>query len=186
MRVLPFVPKVGVVYLSKGSSEQAAMEVIEVKRHLDGRVERFACRLVVRERHVAVLRFDHERRRMAGGFELPAGGRTYGFFWPRRSYVLYRILGPDGALILHRFDVAESVRLSEREVSYLDLLLDVLVDPAGRVRVEDEDHVEEYARRGLLSKAQQARIERAKALLLRRHSAIEREAARLLEGIRAV
>jgi len=162
------------------------MDVIEVKRHLDGRVERFACRLVARERHVAILRFDHRGRRMAGGFELPAGGRTYGFFWPRRAYVLYRIVGPDGALIVHRFDVVESVRLGEREVSYLDLLLDVLVDPAGRVRVEDEDHVADCSRRGLLSKPQQARIGRAKMLLLRRHNAIEREAARLLARIGAL
>ncbi|MEX1253637.1 MAG: DUF402 domain-containing protein [Dehalococcoidia bacterium] len=159
------------------------MEVIEVKRHLDGRVERFACRLVARERRVAVLRFDHQRRRTAGGFELPAGGRTYAFLWPRRSYVLYRILGPDGALILHRFDVVEGVRLGDGEVSYLDLLLDVLVDPAGRVRVEDEDHVADFARRGLLSKARQARIERAKTLLRRRHRAVEREAARLLASL---
>jgi hypothetical protein len=178
------------VYLARGqvstSEVTRPVEVIEVKRHLDGRVERFGCRLVARERHLAVLRFDHERRRMAGGFALPAGGRTYGFFWPRRPYVLYRIVGPDGALILHRFDVVEGVRLSEGEVSYLDLLLDVLVDPAGSARVEDEDHVKEYARRGLLSKAQRERIERAKALLLRRHGVIEREAARLLARIGAL
>jgi predicted RNA-binding protein associated with RNAse of E/G family len=167
-------------------SANSPAEVAEVKRHLDGRVERFACRLVAREPDVAVLRFDHRRRRVAGGFVLPAGGRTYGFFWPRRPYVLYRITGPDGALILQRFDVVEGVRLGEREVSYLDLLLDVLVDPSGHVRVEDEDHVADYARRGLLSKARRARIERATAVLLRRHTAIEREAARLLARLGAL
>jgi predicted RNA-binding protein associated with RNAse of E/G family len=162
------------------------MTITEVKRHLDGRVERFACTLVAREPHVAVLRFDHRRRLVAGGAVFPAGGRTYGFFWPRRPYLLYRITGPDGTLILHRFDVVEGVRLGEDEVSYLDLLLDVLVDPSGRVRVEDEDHVVGYVRRGLLSNARQARIERAKAVLLKRHRAIEREAARLLERLGAL
>jgi predicted RNA-binding protein associated with RNAse of E/G family len=161
-------------------------QVTEVKRHLDGRVERFSCVLVAREPHIAVLRFDHQRRLVAGGAVFPAGGRTYGFFWPRRPYVLYRITGPGGALILHRFDVVEDVRLGEREVSYLDLLLDVLVDPSGNVRVEDEDDVAEYARRGLLSDARQARIERAKAVLLGRHAAIEREAVRLLARFGAV
>ncbi len=152
-------------------------EVTEVKRHLDGRVERFACELVARERHRAVVLFYHRERREAGGFVLPAGGRTYGFFWPRRPYLLYRILGPDGALILHRFDVVEGVRLGEREVSYTDLLLDLLVDPAGGLRVEDEDHVEAFARRGLLSSAQLGRIGRAKTVLLHRHRAIAREGA---------
>ena len=162
------------------------VEITEVKRHLDGRVERFACRLVARRPHVVVLRFDHKARRRAGGFTLLAGGRTYGFYWPKRPYVLYRILAPDGALIVHRFDVVEGVRLAESEVSYTDLLLDVLVDPMGRVRVEDEDHVADHARRGLLTPAQRERIERAKAVLLRRHGAIEREAMGLLEEAGAV
>ena len=158
------------------------MRVVEVKRHLDGRVERFDCRLVLRRPQMAVLRFDHPARLRAGGFVLPAGGRTFGFFWRRRPYVYYRIEGPDGRLILHRFDVVEEVRLADAEVSYTDLLLDVLVDPSGVARVEDDDDVVEYARRGLLSASQQARIERAQSLLLRRHAAIEREAGRLLAG----
>ena len=159
------------------------MRVVEVKRHLDGRVERFDCRPVLRRPQLAVLRFDHRARLRAGGFVLPAGGRTFGFFWRRRPYVYYRIEGPDGQLILHRFDVVEEVRLAAEEVSYTDLLLDVLVEPSGVVRVEDDDHVAEYARRGLLSATQLARIARARALLLRRHAAIEREANRLLAGV---
>ena len=158
------------------------MRVVEVKRHLDGRVERFDCGLVLRRTHLAVLRFDHRARLRAGGVVLPAGGRTFGFFWRRRPYVYYRIEGPDGQLILHRFDVVEEVRLADEEVSYMDLLLDVLVDPSGVVRVEDDDHVVEHARRGLLSAAQRARIQRARALLLRRHAVIAREAGRLLAG----
>lgn len=160
------------------------MKVAEVKHHLDGRVERFECQLVLRLPHVAILRFDHKRRRKAGGSELPASGRTHGFFWPRRPYVMYRIAGPDGRLILHRFDVVEDVRLTEREVSYTDLLLDFLVGADGRATIEDEDHVASYARRGLLSTAQLARIDRARRILLRRHAEIAREAERLLAGRR--
>ncbi len=156
------------------------MRVTEIKRHLDGRVERFDCRLVVRRPHVAVLRFDHSGERRAGGLTLPAGSRTYGFFWRRRPYVLYRIVGPDGALIAHRFDVVEDVRLHEREVSYTDLVLDIWVGQRGGTLVEDEDELAGYARRGLLSTAQRARIGRTRVLLLHRHAAIAREAARLL------
>ena len=90
------------------------------------------------------------------------------------------MLGPHGRLIAHRFDVVEDVRLAERDVSYTDLLLDVWVDPQGNARVEDEADVLEYARRGRLSAARQERIDRTRALLLRRHAAITREAARLL------
>jgi predicted RNA-binding protein associated with RNAse of E/G family len=155
--------------------------ITETKRHLDGRVERFRCRLALRRPHLAVLRFDHARARRSGPLLIPRGSRTYGFFWPRRPYSLYRIADPRGRLIAHRFDVVEEVRLSETEDSYLDLLLDIWVAPDGTVQVEDEDEVVEHARRGLLSKAQRARIERARALLWRRHRAIAAEAARLLQ-----
>jgi hypothetical protein len=156
------------------------VRITEVKRHLDGRVERFLCRLVLRRPHLVIVRFDHTTDRRAGGFLLPAGSRSFGFFWRRRPYLLYRMIGPDGRLIAHRFDIVEDVRLAERDVSYTGLLLDVWVDPQGNARVEDEDEVLDYARRGQLSAAQQERIERTRALLLRRHPTITREAARLL------
>ncbi len=162
------------------------MRITEVKRHLDGRVERFECLLVSRRPHVIVLRFDHRRARRAGGRLIPAGSRSYGFVWRRRAYVLYRMVDAEGRLIAHRFDVVEDVRLGEQEVSYTDLLLDIWVDPRGRVRVEDEDELADCARRGLLSAAQRTRIERVRALLHRRHGAIAREAAKLLAQAEAV
>ncbi len=161
------------------------MRITEVKRHLDGREERFACDLVLRRPHVAVLRHVSERARYASGFRIPAGSRTLGFFWPRRPYVLYRIEAPSGALIVHRFDVVEDVRIAGGEVSYRDLLLDVCVDPAGRAAVDDEDEVADSARRGALSRAQAERIDATRALLLRRHGAIVREAVRLIRGVDA-
>ena len=156
------------------------MRCAEVKRHLDGRIERFDCRLVLHRPNVAVLRFDHRSERRAGGFVPPRRSRTFGFFWRRRPYLLYRIEGPNGALIAHRFDVVEDVRLERREVSYTDLLLDLWVGPQGSVLIEDEDEALEHVRRGLLSTAQQARIERTRALLLRRWPTLVREAAAIL------
>jgi len=126
--------------------------------------------------------FRHRRGRSTGGFHFPRGSRTYGFFWRRRSYSLYRMTGPGGRLIAHRFDVLEDCRISESEVSYVDLVLDIWVAADGAVQVEDEDEVAGHAARGLLSKAQQRRIERTRDLLVRRHAAILREAERLLEA----
>lgn len=159
------------------------MRITEVKRHVEGGAYRFECELVLRQRHLVVVLFRHWRGRSAGGFPIPRGSSTHGFFWSRRPYSVYRIVGPNGGLIAHRYDIVEDVRLGEREVSYLDLLLDVWVAPDGTVLVEDEDEVADYARRGLLSRAQRGRIERARALVLRRHPAVAREAARLLERL---
>ncbi|MDZ4278541.1 MAG: hypothetical protein U1B78_05325 [Dehalococcoidia bacterium] len=82
--------------------------ITEIKRHLDGRVERFDCRPVLRRPHVAVIRYDHERERRMGGFVIPAGSRTFGFFWRRRPYSLYRIEDQRRRLIAHRFDVVRT------------------------------------------------------------------------------
>ena len=156
------------------------MRITEVKRHPDGAEHRFDCELVLRRPHLVVALFEHPHGRSADGFDIPAGSRTHGFFWSRRPYSLYRIAGPDGALIAHRYDIVEDVRLGDREVSYLDLLLDIWVAPDGAVLVEDEDDVAAWRKAGLLSAEQVARIERAQALVLRRHRSIASEAARLL------
>jgi predicted RNA-binding protein associated with RNAse of E/G family len=126
--------------------------------------------------HLAVLLFPHPGERLAGGFLFPAGSRTYGFFWSRRHYLLYMLHGPDGALIAHRFDVVDEVRLRPGRVEYLDLALDVWVDPSGRAWTEDEDEVIELASRGLLSPQRLALIERTKRLLLARHHRIAAKA----------
>ncbi|MEX0785187.1 MAG: DUF402 domain-containing protein [Dehalococcoidia bacterium] len=160
------------------------MEIVEVKRHPDGGEDRFACELVVRLPRVAVVRFVHWRGRSHGGFSIPRGSVTHGFFWPRRRYSLYRMAAPDGVPIADRYDIVEDARVSEREVSYLDLLLDIWIAPDGRVIVEDEDEVRDFAQRGLLSREQLATIDRARDLVLRRHRAIAREADELLAAAR--
>ncbi|MEX2159473.1 MAG: DUF402 domain-containing protein [Dehalococcoidia bacterium] len=155
------------------------MRITETKRHLDGSEHQFECELVLRRPDIVVVRFDHWEGRSAGGFDIPRGSRTDGFFWRRRHYSLYRMTGPDARPIADRFDIVEDVRFEESEVSYLDLLVDVWVAPDGTVLVEDEDEVEDHLARGLLSQAQRDRIERTAALLKRQHRRIIYEAARL-------
>ena len=132
---------------------------------------------------LAVLLFPHPSERRAGGFLFPAGSRTYGFFWARRHYQLYALHAPDGALIAHRFDVVDDVRLRPDRVEYLDLALDIWVDPYGRAWTEDEDEVAELASQGLLSPARLAIIERTKRLLLARHPRIVAEAREELKRL---
>jgi len=152
---------------------------IEVKRHLDGRAERFDCALLLRQPHLIVVRFDHNCGRRLSGIRIPAGSRSYGFVWRRRPYVLYRIEGPDRGLLAHRFDVVEHVRFGEGEVSYMDLILDIWVMPDGWTSIEDEDEVAATTRAGLLSLDQRRRIGATKSLLLRRWRRIVREAETL-------
>ena len=154
----------------------ARPEILEVKRFPEGRQETYRCRALAMSPRLAVLLFPHPSERRAGGFVFPKGSRTYGFFWARRHYLLYVLRGPDGALIAHRFDVVDEVRLRPGLVEYLDLALDVWADPSGRAWVEDEDEVADLASRGLLSRRQLALIENTKRLLLTGHRRIAAEA----------
>ncbi len=156
------------------------MRFTEVKRHLDGRVERHSLRLVLRRPHLVVAFYEFARGLRTDGFTFPRGSVTYGFFWKRRPYVMYRMLDPQGRLVANRFDVVEDVHLGEREVSYRDLLLDIWIDASGMIQIADEDDVADARREGVLSNAQLARIERTRGLLLRRHRTITTEAERLL------
>ncbi len=158
---------------------------VEIKRHSDGSEHRYNCELQHLQSRVAVVLFRHWSERSSGGFLFPPGGRTYGFFWPRRAYSLYRMTGPDGQLIAHRFDVLENCRLSPTGVSYLDLLFDVWVGADGVVQVEDEDDVTAWAAAGLISPLQTRRIAETGALIERDHPRIIREAAQLLRGRRS-
>ena len=156
------------------------MQIEEVKRHLDGRVERHSLRLVLRRPHVVVALYEFARGFSRDGFAFPRGSSTYGFFWNRRPYVMYHMLDPQGQLVANRFDVVEDVRLGERAVSYRDLLLDIWFGADGTTLVADEDEVDKARRSGTISAAQLHRIERTRALLLRRHNLIAAEADRLL------
>lgn len=158
------------------------MRVYEIKRQVDGREERFTLRLVRRAPHLLIATYRLPKALHADGFELPRGGVSYGFFWARRPYIMYRLLDREGGLIANRFDVVDGLRIDERGVSYTDLLLDAWSTPDGELHFEDEDEVADATRAGLLSREQRRRIDRARGLIGRRHRLIAREAAFLLDA----
>lgn len=156
------------------------MRISEIKRHIDGSEERYTLTQIHRARHAVIAEYRFKRTYVRDGFTIPRGGKTYGFFWELRPYVMYRILDPEGGLVAHRFDVVEDVRLAERGVSYTDLLLDIWVRPDGTAQVEDEDEVEAARKDGVLSAEDVDQIDRVRDLILRRHRVIIRDAISLL------
>jgi hypothetical protein len=149
----------------------------EVKHHFDGRTEEWSCQAITVTDDLAAVRF----RLPDPVSDVPAGTLTLGFFWRDRTYNLYRFLSADGEPFGYRFDVVTDVRIEPDRVEYLDLLLDVRVLPDGTVRVEDEEEVEEAARRGLLSPEQDSIIGRTREHLLDQHAHIVDEALRLVD-----
>ncbi|MCO5201746.1 MAG: DUF402 domain-containing protein [Chloroflexi bacterium] len=81
---------------------------------------------------------------------MPAGSVSYGYFWARRPYNVYRWLRADGTLIAHRFDAVTEVRIAGDSVRYRDLALDWWALPDGTLLEEDRDELEGLAASGAL------------------------------------
>ncbi|MSQ42150.1 MAG: DUF402 domain-containing protein [Dehalococcoidia bacterium] len=155
--------------------------VVEVKQRLDGRVERFDCELVERDRTRAVILFRIERP-VFGLREAPLD--SYGVFWRRRPYGCYHIVRPaDGSPVVTRFDVVRDVELdAPGEVRYVDLLLDLRVE-RGAARWEDEAELAAAMRAGRIDASDHARVQRARRVLERGHVRITAEVRRLLRAL---
>ena len=151
--------------------------ITEVKRHLDGREERFETEFVYRARGALTVLY-----RMP---ESPWGPvDSYGCYWVDRTYVCYHMVRPEGAPdagreVVTRFDVARDIEITEDEVRFRDLLLDLVVE-GGAPHWEDEDEVEQAAESGLLTRADAAYVVRARRTLEQGHGRIVRDIRWLL------
>jgi hypothetical protein len=129
--------------------------VIERKVKPGGVVREYACTLAHRGRSLMVVRFGLP----AGGamfkpqFDVPPGSSSLGFFWMRRPFNLYRMRGPDGAVLGHRMDALTDVQFGADAVTYRDLALDWWVLADGTLIEEDRDEMDGLVATGVLSKA---------------------------------
>src|SRR5690348_6252356 len=94
----------------------------EIKRTLDGREQSFETALIAATPRLAIVRFEFTGSTYAnaGGFSIPAGSYTTGFFWRDRTYNLYHICQAGGSPIADRFDVVEGVRIRRDGVQFTD------------------------------------------------------------------
>ena len=154
------------------------MTITEIKRHVDGREERFTCSLLYRDAQAMVIRFVAQpgsrfHRLMA---------HSDGFFWVGRPYIMYRIVGHDGAVAGYRFDAARDVRFGHDYVEFTDLLLDFRVAPDGSFTVEDEDELEAALALGVIEETDYDLAYLARELVEAEFAAIAAEAEALAGG----
>lgn len=119
----------------------ALPEILEVKRTLDGREERFQCRLIEGDQRQAVVLFVAPAGMRVHGIDLPAGTVTFGHFWTDRLYNVYHWLDGRSGTIAFYFNLADQTVIEAARLEWRDLTIDVLATPAGRVDVLDEDEL---------------------------------------------
>ena len=136
-------------------------EILELKRTLDGREKRFACRLIEGDRSQAVVLFISPVAMHVHGLDLPAGTVTFGHFWTDRLYNVYHWLDERGRTIGFYFNLADQTVIEDARLEWRDLTLDILATPDGRLEVLDEDELPLD-----LDAATRARIEEARRSIL--------------------
>ena len=117
------------------------LPITERKTRFDGSVQEFACRaLLVEPGKRAVIRYDLTRDWHVGGMVFPKGGYTAGHFWADRPYNVYHWLDR-GRTLAYYFNVGLVDEISDTQVAWRDLIIDVLVKPDGAIDILDEDEV---------------------------------------------
>jgi len=143
------------------------MPVIEeIKEHKNKATQRFLCNVLHREADYLVVSFHSEKEGNIRDIVIPSGSTTLAHYWTERGYVVWMMYGPEGLLIGTLFHIAKNVIITDRHVQYVDLIIDVWIAPDGKIRVLDEDELEECKKAGTVSFDEDRWIEKQKTLIL--------------------
>jgi uncharacterized protein len=122
-------------------SKSLRMDIMEIKRTLDGAVHTFPCTAAEVTPHRAVLLYTISQGRRVADVELPAQTVTVAYYWTDRPYNVYHWVAPSSETLAWYFNASGPVQIGDGRVEWEDLELDVLVTPDLRVRVLDEDRL---------------------------------------------
>ena len=131
---------------SKDGGSHPGEIVVRSCKH-DGRVSRsWPARVARREGSLIVLDafFAEEVRHTLIG-NIAAGTLSTEFFWTDRWYSVFRFQTPSGRLLKFYCNINTPPTLEPDALSYIDLDVDVLVQPDYSYQVLDEDEFERHA-----------------------------------------
>jgi hypothetical protein len=157
----------------------APRPVIERKWKPDGTCREYPCTLLHADGTVVVIEFLMPQGGNVFGapITIPPGSVSHGYFWLRRPYNLYRMRGPDGQLIAHRFDAVADVKFDGQHVDYRDLILDWWVTADDTLIEEDREEFEAAIAAGDMAERDTAEARAAEKAIYSRYRHIIDEAA---------
>jgi predicted RNA-binding protein associated with RNAse of E/G family len=120
---------------------QNSRPYFEIKYLLDGRIKRFECVAVHVSDDEAVVIYELKREVRVEDLLLPAGTLSFGYFWSNCHYNIYHWVTETNETLGIYFNVCDEINISEDNVSWRDLIIDLLVTPDGRCRVLDTDEL---------------------------------------------
>jgi uncharacterized protein len=149
----------------------------ERKKYLLGGEIVYPCELIALRDEFGILKYLVDRQHIVGSLIITPDTISYAFYWTDRPYVLYSWFNSNGQVIGHYFNVADSISLSAHEFSWRDLIVDILILPAGQIEILDEDEIPES-----LDPDMRKHIESIKQLILQNHQTIIDEISEILNS----
>ena len=147
----------------------------ERKKYLLGDEIVYPCELIALRDDFGILKYLVNRQHKVGSLIIPPETISYAFYWTDRPYVLYNWFNKDSQAIGYYFNIADSVSLSAYEFSWRDLIVDILILPAGQIEILDEDEIP-----ASLDPEMKKHIESVKQFILQNHQTIIDETSEIL------
>lgn len=158
--------------------------IAEIKKNPGKPDQVFSCELLYHGGNRVVISYRSERPYRAAGLEIPPGTLTLGYYQEEWPYILWKMNGPDGALVGYYVHLCEDVRIGADTVEFRDMLLDIWFSPDGTGRLWDEDELEAARVSVLVDEAQATAVIEQARDLIRQFPAIRVWFDGLLEDIR--
>jgi hypothetical protein len=127
------------------------VKILELKRHLNKPDESYWCDLLQRGQDWIVIKYISDRPGRVGGVAFDAGSTTFAYYRTGMGYVVWKMLNPQQGLVGHLFHICRDLQVQSDRVEYLDLLLDIWVDPVGRMTILDRDELHAGVSNGVVS-----------------------------------
>ena len=157
-----------------GMESAGAPITVRVLKHDGTEYRRWNAKLSHREGDLIVLdaEFDVDVSHELLG-EIKRGMKTVEYYWTSRWYNVFRFLKEDGSTRLWYCNINTPPQLEADTLSYIDLDIDILVQPDFSFKVLDEDEFEVNAKRYGYSEEEKLRalsaIDELVGMIERRH-----------------
>ncbi len=103
----------------------------------------FDCILAEKTDRDIVLIYQIPKRMAFAGVNFPRGSRSFGYYWKVRNYNVYHWKDPKGSTIFSYFNISKDMKIHDDSVEWVDLIVDIVFHPDGRVEILDENEIPE-------------------------------------------
>lgn len=126
---------------------QLGDKIIERKIRYDSEIVEYSCRLLqAQNQNVVLFHLIQDSFTMIANqtkLTIPTGSYTIACYWKDRPYNLYIWRDNNGHHLGCYFNIVKNTYITDKKVSFEDLIIDILVLPNGEYFILDEDELPE-------------------------------------------